>query len=50
MWALVDERLHARLSGDAAQRERVRRVEQAVARGEISPSAGADELAALLGL
>jgi LAO/AO transport system kinase len=50
MWALVDERLHARLSGDAAQRERVRRVEQAVAQGEISPTAGADELTALLGL
>lgn len=50
MWALLDERLHARLSGDASHRERVKRIEGAVARGQISPTAGADELAALLGL
>ena len=50
MWALVDERLRARLAGDAAHRERMRRIEQAVARGTMSPAAGADEIAALLAL
>ncbi|HEX8666088.1 MAG TPA: methylmalonyl Co-A mutase-associated GTPase MeaB [Beijerinckiaceae bacterium] len=50
MWALVDERLHARLAGDAAHRERMRRIEQAVAKGEMSPTAGAEEIAILLGL
>ncbi|HEX8168142.1 MAG TPA: methylmalonyl Co-A mutase-associated GTPase MeaB [Beijerinckiaceae bacterium] len=50
MWALVDERLRARLSGDAAHRERMRRIEQAVARGAMSPTAGAEEIALLLGL
>ena len=50
MWALVDERLRARLAGDAAHRQRMRRIEQAVARGTMSPAAGADEIAALLAL
>jgi LAO/AO transport system kinase len=50
MWALVDERLRARLSGDAAHRERMRRIEQAVASGGMSPTAGAEEIAILLGL
>jgi LAO/AO transport system kinase len=50
MWALVDERLHQRLTGDASHRERMRRIEQAVGKGEISPTAGADEIARLLGL
>jgi LAO/AO transport system kinase len=50
MWALVDERLRARLSGDASRRERMRRIEQAVAGGAMSPAVGADEIAALLAL
>ena len=50
MWALVDERLRARLAGEPAHRERMRRIEQAVARGAMSPAAGADEIAALLAL
>jgi LAO/AO transport system kinase len=50
MWALVNERLHQRLTGDAPHRERMRRIEHAVAKGEISPTAGADEIAQLLGL
>ena len=50
MWALVDERLHQRLTGDTSHRERMRRIEQAVAKGEISPTAGADDIAQLLGL
>jgi LAO/AO transport system kinase len=50
MWALVEERLQARLRADPKQRDRVKRIEQAAAHGEISPTAGADEIAALLGL
>jgi hypothetical protein len=42
--------MHARLTSDAATRSRVRKVEQAVADGKISPTAGADAIAALLGV
>jgi LAO/AO transport system kinase len=50
MWALVEERLHARLSGDPGLRAKARGIEAAVSRGETSPSAGAEAIAALLGL
>ncbi|MFL5116255.1 MAG: methylmalonyl Co-A mutase-associated GTPase MeaB, partial [Microvirga sp.] len=50
MGAHVDERLRARLAGEPAHRERMRRIEQAVAKGTMSPAAGADEIAALLAL
>lgn len=50
MWALVHERLHARLAHDPAVQGRVPAIEQAVAAGRLSPTAGADEIAALLGL
>lgn len=50
MWALVDERLHERLRTDASLRRRVPEIEQAVAEGSLSPNAGADEVATLLGL
>ena len=50
MWALVHERMHARLTHDASLRQRVPAIERAVAEGAISPTAGADEIAALLGL
>lgn len=50
MWALVHERLHARLDADASTRERVRLVERAVAAGKASPTAAADAIATLLGL
>ncbi len=50
MWAQVNERLHARLAGDKAQQARIKRIEHAVAAGEMSPTAGADEIADILGL
>jgi len=50
MWALVHERMHQRLTRDAALRARVPAIERAVAEGAISPTAGADEIASLLGL
>ncbi len=45
MWALVHERLHERLAGDPAVRGRVPAIERAVAEGDVSPNAGADEIA-----
>jgi LAO/AO transport system kinase len=50
MWALVHDRLQARLSADAAVRKRVAEVERAVAEGATAPTAGAEAIAALLGL
>jgi LAO/AO transport system kinase len=50
MWALVHERLHETLATDPALRGRVPEIERAVSRGTISPTAGADEIVALLGL
>jgi LAO/AO transport system kinase len=50
MWALVEERLHARLTQDAASRDRVAALERQVTEGALSPTAAADEIAAILGL
>ena len=50
MWALVHERLHEKLTADRAVRGQVPEIERAVAEGVVSPNAGADEIAALLGL
>jgi LAO/AO transport system kinase len=50
MWALVEERLHARLTEDAASRDRVAALERQVTEGALSPTAAADEIAAILGL
>ena len=50
MWALVHERLQERLAGDPAVRGRVPDIEEAVASGKLSPVAGADEIASLVGL
>jgi len=49
MWALVHERLHERLTRDPAVRGRVPHIERAVSEGSLSPTAGADEIAGLLG-
>jgi LAO/AO transport system kinase len=50
MWALVHDRLQARLAADAGVRKRVAEVERAVADGTTAPTAGAEAIAALLGL
>lgn len=50
MWALVHERLHQRLVGSAEVRRATAEAERAVAGGEHSPAAGADAIAALIGL
>jgi LAO/AO transport system kinase len=50
MWALVHERMRERLAGDPRVRGRVPEIERAVAAGTLSPTAGADEIAGLIGL
>jgi LAO/AO transport system kinase len=50
MWALLHERLHERLTHDPAVRQRVPAIERAVAEGELSPTAGAEEIGKLIGL
>jgi LAO/AO transport system kinase len=50
MWALVEERMHARLTGDAGTRARVGALERQVTEGVLSATAAADEIAAILGL
>lgn len=50
MWALVHDRVRERLATDVRLRERLPAIEAAVAAASLSPAAGADEIAALLGL
>ena len=50
MWALVQERLRERLATDARLRDRLPAIETAVSEANLSPAAGADEIAGLLGL
>jgi LAO/AO transport system kinase len=49
-WALVEERMHARLTHDPQTRARAAALEAQVAEGTLSPTAAAAEIAALLGL
>jgi LAO/AO transport system kinase len=50
MWALVYERLHERLTHDPGLRERMPKIEEALARGALSPQSAAGEIVRLLGL
>jgi LAO/AO transport system kinase len=50
MWALVHERIHDKLANDPALKGRAPEIERAVSEGALSPTAGADEIAGLLGL
>jgi LAO/AO transport system kinase len=50
MWALVQERVQERLRRDEAVRARVPAIEAQVAGGGLSPAAGAEEIAGLMGL
>jgi LAO/AO transport system kinase len=50
MWALVQERIQERLRRDEAVRARVPAIEALVAGGGLSPAAGAEEIAGLMGL
>ncbi len=50
MWAMVHDRIRDRIATDARLRDRLPAIESAVAEASLSPAAGADEIAALLGL
>lgn len=50
MWALIEERMREKLLTDPRLRERLPAIEAAVRDATMSPAAGADEVAALLGV
>jgi LAO/AO transport system kinase len=50
MWAMLEERVSARLRSDPAIRARLPRLEAAVAGGRMSAATAADEIAAALGI
>jgi LAO/AO transport system kinase len=48
MWAMLEERLKARLRSDPSVRSKVKQAEAAVADGRMTPAVGADTVVALL--
>lgn len=48
MWAMLEDRLKARLRSDPAVRSKVKQAEAAVADGRMTPAVGADTVVALL--
>jgi LAO/AO transport system kinase len=50
MWTLLEERLTARLRGDASVRGKLKQAEAAVAAGKLAPTLAVEEIAQLLGL
>ena len=50
MWAMIEERIHRRLHGDADLRARIRALEDEVRTGALPPTSAADEIAGVLGL
>ena len=50
MWAMLEERVFARLKADSGIKARLPRIETAVAEGRMSPAVAVDEIAAALGL
>ncbi|MFO7308116.1 MAG: methylmalonyl Co-A mutase-associated GTPase MeaB [Pseudomonadota bacterium] len=50
MWAMVEDRLHARLHADPQVRKRVPALEAEVAAGTLAATVAADEIASMLGL
>jgi LAO/AO transport system kinase len=48
MWAMLEERLKARLRADPSVRSKVKQAEAAVADGRMTPAVGADTVVALL--
>ncbi len=48
MWAMLEERLKARLRADPSVRSKVKQAEAAVADGHMTPAVGADTVVALL--
>jgi LAO/AO transport system kinase len=50
MWAMLEERLTARLRSDASVRAKLRQAEAQVAAGKLAPTLAVEEIAALLGV
>jgi len=50
MWAMIEERIHRRLHGDADLRARIRALEKQVRDGALPPTSAADEIAGILRL
>jgi len=50
MWAMLEERLFARLKSDPALKAKLPRIEAAVAAGRMSPAVAVEEIAAALGV
>jgi LAO/AO transport system kinase len=50
MWAMLEDRVFARLKSDPGIRAKLPRIEAAVAEGRMSPALAVDEIAAALGL
>jgi LAO/AO transport system kinase len=50
MWAMLEDRLQARLRSDARVRAKLPSLEAAVADGRMSPAVAVDEIATLAGL
>jgi LAO/AO transport system kinase len=50
MWAMLEERMFARLKSDPAIRAKLPRIELAVAEGRMTPALAVDEIAAALGV
>ncbi|HXX25031.1 MAG TPA: methylmalonyl Co-A mutase-associated GTPase MeaB [Pseudolabrys sp.] len=50
MWTMLEERLTARLRGDAAVRAKLKSAEAAVAAGKLAPTLAVEEIAKLLGV
>ncbi len=50
MWSMLEERLAARLRGDASVRAKLRQAEAQVAAGKLAPTLAVEEIAQLLGV
>jgi LAO/AO transport system kinase len=50
MWAMFDERLRGRLTGDPKLKAKLPQIERAVAEGRLSPALAVDEIVGTLGL
>jgi LAO/AO transport system kinase len=50
MWAMLEERVFARLKADAGLRAKLPRIEAEVAAGRLSPALAVEEIAAALGV
>ena len=48
MWAMLEERVFARLKSNPALRAKLPRIEAAVAAGQMSPALAVEEIASLL--